>query len=854
MNRSFSDLESMDIAELEKLQALAHPRVSKPLADRDSPIAPFSRDGILPLSFAQQRLWFLAQFDGESTSYHMPTALRLRGALDTRALRRALDALFSRHEALRTIFRVVEGQPQVELLPAHQPFALIEYDLQGHSDPNTALAQLTRDEAFALFDLARGPLIRGRLLCVAEDDHVLLITQHHIVSDGWSVGILVSELSALYGAFVKGRSNPLLPLAVQYPDYAAWQQRWLTQEHLSEQLDYWHRTLADAPVLLTLPTDRQRSASPSFLRGDVPFELDARLTRDIRQLGQQCGATLFMTVLTAWASVLARLSGQDDIVVGTPSANRSREEIESLVGFFVNTLALRIDVSGSPSSVDLLARVRAAALAAQDHQDVPFEQVVERINPPRRLEHTPLFQVMFTWQSNEQGALDLPGLQVTSLPGVFDRLKFDLELDVSEVGDTIQGKLSYATDLFDHGTIERQVGYLHALLKAMVDHPDLPIAQIDLLSDDERALLLDTWNRTEAPSPADRCIHELFEEQVRATPDSIALIQGDQSLTYGGLNARANQLAHHLIEHGIQPDDLVAICVERSVAMVVGLLAILKAGGAYVPLDPMYPTERLAQVLTDSAPRLVLCDSVGVRALGPTAIAALTTIDMDLEHAAWHRQCDANPDPEARGLTSRHLAYVIYTSGSTGTPKGVMVEHRHLVGYTLGAIDLFNLTSTDTVLQQNTLNFDLSAEEIYPALLSGAALAISKEIFGAGSPGPGSARPSFVHLTAAHWHSLVAEWEQHPESTRTQLRGVRLINVTGDALSSQKLQVWETIRPPDIRLVNTYGPTETTVSCTAAYVQHDPAASRTLSSATIGRPMNNARIYLLDAFGQPVPL
>ncbi|WP_304951795.1 condensation domain-containing protein, partial [Xanthomonas sp. LMG 8992] len=389
-------------------------------------IVPVHHGDTLPLSFAQQRLWFLAQLEGTGTAYHMPGALRLRGDLDPLALRRALDALLQRHAALRTVFATsADGQPLAHLLPAGQAFPLVEHDLGIQPDQAAAIARLAHDEVLAPFDLARGPLIRGRLLRLGQADHVLLITQHHIVSDGWSLGILINDLGALYRAMLAGQPDPLPPLAVQYPDYAAWQRHWFTAERLGKQLDYWSRCLADAPVLLTLPTDRPRPATPSHAGASVPIALDATLTRALKRLGQQHHTTLFMTLAAAWAAVLARLAGQHEVVIGTPSANRSRQEIEPLVGFFVNTLPLRIDLSGEPTVSGLLERVRAAALGAQDHQDVPFEQIVERINPPRQLEHAPLFQVLFDWQNNDPGTLDLPGLLAEPLATPFDRIKFD---------------------------------------------------------------------------------------------------------------------------------------------------------------------------------------------------------------------------------------------------------------------------------------------------------------------------------------------------------------------------------------------------------------------------------------------
>ncbi|MCK1473579.1 AMP-binding protein, partial [Bradyrhizobium sp. 197] len=499
-------------------------------------------------------------------------------------------------------------------------------------------------------------------------EHVFLLTQHHIVSDGWSLGVLARELSQLYRAFVAGDDDPLPPLVIQYPDYAAWQRQWLSGERLSNQAQYWRNALSGAPARLALRTDRTRPAQQSFAGAGVAVVIDADLTRGLRRLSQQHGTTLFMTVLAAWAAVLSRLSGQDDLVIGVPSANRGRREVEELIGCFVNTLALRLDLSGAPSVAELLKRTRRTALAAQEHQDLPFEQVVEIVQPPRRLDHTPLFQVMLAWQNNAAPAFDLPGLRVEAAADGFDQVKFDLELNLAEHGEAIAGTLGYATALFDQASIERQRGYLLALLRAMVADARQAVGRIELLAADERAYLLEELNRTAVPYPEQQCIHELFEAQVAKAPDAVAVVHEDERLSYGELNARANRLAHHLIGLGVKPDQPVAICLERGVAMVVGLLAILKAGGAYLPLDPAYPCARLKQVLEDAQPQLLLADAAGRSALGADALADLTVVDLETATSAWAKLPASDPDPRALGLTSRHLAYVIYTSGSTGTP------------------------------------------------------------------------------------------------------------------------------------------------------------------------------------------
>ncbi|MGL5386248.1 MAG: condensation domain-containing protein, partial [Enterobacterales bacterium] len=587
------------------------------------------RDEPLPLSFAQQRLWFLAQLDnGISEAYHIPLTFRLRGQLNVFALQQSLDTLWERHEALRSIFVKIEGEPRVHLLPSSKGLPLSKIDLfdgsNRLSDAQTKLVKLCAEEARKPFELTTGPLIRACLVRVSAqepspssvDEHVLILTQHHIVSDGWSLGILLSELSTLYTAFSNHQANPLSLLAIQYPDYAAWQRQRLSGDIRNKQAAYWRQALADVPTQLDLPTDRRRPEQQSLVGASMPIELSAELTTALKCFSQQQGVTLFMTLLSAWAVVLSRLSGQEDIVIGTPSANRGHCDIEPLIGFFVNTLALRIDLSDSPSVVDLIIRVRECVLKAQDHQDLPFEQVVDITQPPRRLSHTPLFQVVFAWQSHDAGQWALPGIEVSPVGSTYEVARFDLELNLAEVGDRIVGAIAYATALFDPGTVERHVGYLKTVLAEMTKDASQTVARIDLLDASERTLLLKTRNSMDKPCPTHLCIHHLFEAQVARNPEAAALVFEGETLSYGELNARANRLAHRLIALGVRPDQHVAICVERSPAMIVGLMAVLKAGGAYVPLDPENSGERLAFILADTAPVLVLADAAGCQALG----------------------------------------------------------------------------------------------------------------------------------------------------------------------------------------------------------------------------------------------
>ncbi|HEV2733489.1 MAG TPA: condensation domain-containing protein, partial [Longimicrobiaceae bacterium] len=499
------------------------------------PIEPTDRSGPPALSYAQQRLWFLEQLGGMGSTYHVRRWLRLRGGLDRGALARALDRIVARHEALRTTFVVVDGEPRQRIAPAEESgFALLEHDLGGHADPESELRRLMAEEAGAPFDLERGPLIRGRLVRLAADEHVLLLAMHHIVSDAWSAGVLVGELGALYGAFLRGEADPLPPLPVQYADYAAWQRRWVEDEVLEGQAAYWRATLAGAPELLELPTDHARPARPDHAGASLRLELDEELTAGLKALGRRQGTTQFMTLLAGWAATLARLSGQGDVVVGTPTANRGRREIEGLIGFFVNTLAVRVELAGAPTVAELLGRVRARTLEAQQNQDIPFEQVVELAQPSRSLAHSPLFQVLFTWQNAPRAGLELPGLEVSPARGAtHETTKFDLALVLSEAGGRIVGGVTYATSLFEAATAERWLGYLRRVLEGMAAGADRAVEELDLLPEAERRQVEEEWNATGSGYPGHLCVHELFQAQVRRTPDAVAVVHEGCTLTYG---------------------------------------------------------------------------------------------------------------------------------------------------------------------------------------------------------------------------------------------------------------------------------------------------------------------------------
>ncbi|KAG0210331.1 hypothetical protein BGX31_001928, partial [Mortierella sp. GBA43] len=692
-----------------------------------SEIAVISRDGELPLSFSQQRMWFLAQMEGISETYHVPVAVRLYGEINREALQRALDAIFARHEALRSVFVNVDGQPQVRLLSPETGIPIRWEDLRGRRDSEAQLKQMCANEVGTPFDLTKGPLIRALVAQLDSDEYHFLLTQHHIVSDGWSSAIFNYELSVLYDSFCRGESDPLPPLEIQYPDYAAWQRQTLSGSRLEAHTSYWRTTLADAPVLLNLPTDRPRPPQQSFEGDEVTIRLNSEHARALRNLSHEHGATLYMTILAAWSSVLSRLSGQDDVVIGSPVANRNHYQIEPLIGFFVNSLALRVGQSGDPTVRQLIDRVRMATIDAQAHQDLPFEQVVEIVQPPRSMSHAPLFQVMFVWQNDRASEWNLPGIKAVEADMRYDIAKFDLTLELYESDDEIVGALTYSTALFDRPTMERHVDYLQTLLKEMANNVDLPIASVELLGKSERDLLLDTWNETRQEYPTEQCIHQLFEQQAERIPQSKAFVYDNQSLTYAELNERANRLANQLIGLGVKPDTLVAICVDRSIAMIVGILAILKSGGAYVPLDPTYASNRLRDILDDATPAVVLVDEAGRNALGQESLSTLTTLDPNDVLNTEESNSQLTQNPQVHGLTSRHLAYVIFTSGSTGKPKGVMIEHHGVVNLVLSRPEAYGSTSTGNVALFPSFGFDSSVVDIFTTLTFGGTLHLLPE-------------------------------------------------------------------------------------------------------------------------------
>ncbi|MEW5929610.1 MAG: amino acid adenylation domain-containing protein [Gemmatimonadota bacterium] len=795
----------------------------------------------LPLSFAQQRLWLVDRLEPGSAAYNMADALRLRGRLDAGALRASLDALVRRHESLRTTFSEEGGRPvQVVRPPVRVPLPGV--DLRGlpAEARQPEAMRLAGAEAVLPFDLEHGPLLRSTLLRLGEEEHVLLFTLHHVVSDGWSMQVLVREVSALYGAFSRGESAGLPELPVQYADFAVWQREWLSGEVLDEQVGYWKEALAGAPPLLEIATDRPRSAAQSTRAGMHRFALPSATAAGLRALSRREGTTLFMTLLAAWQTLLGRYAGQEDVVVGSPISGRNRHEVEGLIGFFVNMLALRADLAGDPTWSELLGRTRAAALGAYEHQELPFERLVEELGAERSLTHAPVFQAIFALQkSGAEGQLSLGSLELEPFESGAGVARFDLELTVTDGPETLEAVLAYRGALFEAETAARMAGHLETVLETLVSTPERRLSELSLLRGAERARVLEEWNATSGAAALPRaCVHELFAEQAARTPDGVAVVSGDDSLSYAELERAANRLAHLLRRRGVGPDVRVGVCLERGPEMVVALLGVLKAGGAYAMLDPQLPPVRLALLLEDLAAPVVL-SRTPLRERLPDEVDVLC---LDAEGGRISREPDTAPAVE---VTPEHLCYVIYTSGSMGLPKGTEVPHRAIPGFFHGA-DYARFDEAQVLLQHSSVSWDALTLELWPALLTGGRCVLYP---GRSLDPEELAREVERHgvttlwLTAALFNLIV---DTRPEL----LDAVRQVMTGGEAVSVPHLRRARE-RNPGLRLVNGYGPSECTVFTSCHVVGDEVADGEVLP---IGRPVGDRRVYVLDGWGEPVPV
>lgn len=797
----------------------------------------------LPLSFAQTRLWFLTQLEPDSSAYNIPLALRFEGPLNLTALRRSLDTIIERHEVLRTTFRLDKGEPvQIVSGKSRAPWQFLDLTSLPEEEKESESLRLRRAETQHAFDLAREFPIKVTVVKLTTDDHLLLVTVHHIAADGWSLGVLIKELSTLYDAFASERKVEIQELPIQYADFAEWQREWLQGETLEEQLGYWKASLDGAPAVLRLPTDHPRPAIQTFRGNLIKFALPEKVSREIKLLSVREGATLFMTLLTAFQTLLMRYTQEEDVSIGTPIAGRNRIETESLIGLFVNTLVLRTDFSGNPTFREALRRVKETALGAYAHQDLPFEKLVEELNPARDVSHSALFQVMFILQNAPRAASHFGDLTVTHLPSVSHTAKFDLTLQMSESDDRLYCWFEYNTDLFEEKTIQRLGRHFEVLLEGIIADPNRRLGDLPLLTAAEEQRFAE-WNRTDTHYRSDCCLHELFEAQAYATPDKTAASFQRRQLTFAQLNSAANQLARFLKRRNIGPESPVAICIDRSLEMLVGLLGVLKAGAAFVPIDPLLPAERIAFLLENSRSGVLLTEERMLPSL-PSSPAVRICLDSD-----WQRISLESPANLANTATAENAAYVIYTSGSTGQPKGVVSIHAASINRFEWMWQTFPLTSSEICCQKTSLSFVDSIWEIFGTLLKGIPLVLIDEQ---------SVREPESLIRALEENrvtrlvlvpSLLRMLLEHPVDLCRRLPNLKYWICSGETLPLDLAKRFKRSLP-GARLINLYGTSEVAADVTCYEV--DKLAE--FDSVPIGRPIANTSAYVLDARMEPLPI
>lgn len=806
-------------------------------------------DGPALLSFAQQRLWFHEQLEPGQPTYNVPIAVTLGGPLDVAALEASLHAIAQRHAILRTTFTAVDGEPMQIVTPAVDvPLTVME----AQSLPDAGIKADLAAEARVPFDLGQGPLWRARLLRLDETEHILQLTFHHIVFDGWSLSVFFRELSTLYTARVTGQTPSIPELPIQYADFAVWQREWLQGDVLQRQLAYWQERLSGPLPALNLPTDRPRPPIQTHNGALHRFTLPAALYTGAQALAQEEGVSLFMLLLAAFEVLLHRYTGQEDFVIGAPIANRTHSEVEGLIGFFVNTLALRGDLAGQPTFRELLDRTRRVALEAYDHQDLPFERLVEALQPERDLSRSPLFQAMFSFQNN--GNADLRLRDLAAAYNVIDNQTalFDLSLDIEETPEGLRGSFEYNTDLFDAATVQRMAGHFETVLAGALAHPEQPIATLPLMPETECQQMLAIGRGPTRDYPRDICAHHLFEAQVVRTPEALAVIHEDRRLTYADLNRKANQLAHHLQTLGVGPETPVGLYIERSPEMIVGLLGILKAGGTYVPLDPAYPPERLALILGDVQARVLVTQSQLTRAL-PIQPEYVICLDTD-----WDVVAQQNAENTDSGVSGEHGAYIIYTSGSTGVPKGVVIPHSALHNLIAAINAHYRIEKGERVLQFSSISFDVAAEEIYVSLTQGATLVLrTDEMIDSVTKfwqACEMSRINVLNLPTAYWRELVNGFPMLARTESDLPPTLRLVVFGGEKALPDDVQTWHAYVGSHVQLINAYGPTEAAVTVTVHDLTTPEAVANAQDNVPIGHAIANVHTYVLDAWLQPTPV
>ncbi|HVG20234.1 MAG TPA: amino acid adenylation domain-containing protein, partial [Blastocatellia bacterium] len=805
-----------------------------------APIQPRPRDGLLPASFSQERMWFLDQMGLGDAAYNISAGLRLLGKLDTNALERAIEEIVRRHESLRTVYKAAGGQPlQLITPPGGVRLATLDLTALPAEEREERARREARLEAAAGFDLERGPVMRAKAVRVSEEEVVVLVTMHHICTDGWSMGVFMREMGRLYESYRRGEGSPLEELPIQYADYAIWQREWMRTEEFDKQMSYWRQQLEGAPTVLELPTDRARPAVQSNRGGSEAVWIDERLTEGLKRLSRAAGVTLYMSLLAAYKVLLMRYSNQEEIVVGADIANRNRRELEPLIGFFVNMLVLRTSLSGEPTFTELLSRVREVTLGAYANQDLPFEKLVEELQPERSLSHSPLFQVSFVLQNAPVGEFELPGLVIKMMETGGEAAKFDLELSLVETGGGVAGTILYSSDLFDRKTIRMMADHYVRIVEAAVAGPDVAITALQMLGQQERYQILVEWNQTARPYQRQPHIHELIEQQVERQPEAVALKDHDRQITYQLLNARANQLAHHLISLGVGPGVVVGICLHRSMEMITSMLAVLKAGAAYVPLDPKLPADRIKFIVEDSAAEAVICQQADRQAVEQSGV---TQVVLERDEQQISRHSESNPGVKT---SDKDLVYVMYTSGSTGRPKGVEETHEAL-SWLVWNLDHLEIRPDDVVAQASNASFDAIVYEVWGGLVHGAKVVLvnTEEMLVSGEliRRLEQERITVMYLTAALFAQVV---RQEPRA----FSSLRVLACGGESMDARCARAVIEAGGP-AHLIHEYGPTEATVFATQYEVK---AVKEEGSRVPIGRAMSNTKSYVLDRRLEPVP-